>query len=179
MSFDCIITVKGNGKGRYGNFKQDKTGPVSQFMVDNVHLYPIVKAHIVACDRCDPTEALRFYLNRRAGGVTVTGTLAKLALSYERLCRKTRPIPKELVNEFICRSADFGLIAKHEARLNIRELVAAAELYLKATAPWRDRALPFSESMFGRVCKLADNGGFPETDEEMEDLVSVMEVQIV
>lgn len=46
--FDCVITVKGNGKGENGWFKHDKTGPVSQFMVDNTYLYPIVRRHVAA-----------------------------------------------------------------------------------------------------------------------------------
>lgn len=188
--FDCEMHVPGNGRGGNGRFKKDQTAPVSRFMVDNVYLYPKVKQHIVACDKCDPTEALRFYLDRRltldkfkprAGQVwpvagVVTGTLANLALSYERLCRDTRPIPRELVNEFVWRSTDHDIIAKHENRLSVRELVGAAELFLKVHS---GRQSANEATMLGKVCMLLEHHARPETAEEMELLIAVMEVQLI
>lgn len=187
--FDCTITIKGDGQGRNGRFKQDKTDAVSRFMVDNVYLYTQVKQHVVQCRRCDPTEALRHYLNRRltldkfqprpgktwplAG--TVTGSLARLALSYERLCAKTRPIPKKLVDEFIWRSADPRIVCPNEHRLTIGELVASAELSMTVFSMHQ---VPASFK-FGKICMLLQNQVRPETEQEMEDLVSVMEIQCV
>ena len=104
----------------------------------------------------------------------VTGSLANLALSYERKCKKTRPIPAELVNEFIWRSASVDVITANEDRLSIRELVAAAELFRKVYA-----SNGVSETFtFGKVLKLLEHHAAPETDQEMEDLILVMETQL-
>jgi hypothetical protein len=190
--FDCTIIVKGNGKGDYGRFKEDKTDKVLRFMVDNTYLYTAVKQHVVKCPECDPTEALRHYLNRRLTldkfqpqpGKTwpiagmVTGSLAKLALSYERMCAKTRPIPKELVNEFIWRSADHDLIHANEHRLSVREIVGAAELFLKIHGGLGNagaRQSANEATMLEKVCKLLQHHARPETAEEMEDLIQIME----
>jgi len=187
--FECPLVVKGDGQGGNGRFKKDQTAPVSRFMVDNTYLYTQVKQHILHCKKCDPTEALRFYLNRRLTldkfqpqpGKTwpiagmVTGSLTKLALSYERLCAKTRPIPKELVDEFIWRSGDPNIICPNEHRLSIRELVASAELGLTSSAL---KIVKISESSkLGKICVLLQNHTRPETEQEFEDLCSIMEVQ--
>ncbi len=183
--FECTITVKGDGQGRNGHFKKDKIGPVSQFMVDNITLYPIVKNHVVNCPQCDPTQAVRRYLHRRMGprfNGRVTEGLAKLAMSYERKCAKTRPIPKELVNEFICRSGSRGLILDNEKRLSIRELVQAAGFYIEDART--TRIMPVRElvnklpktSKFGLVCQLLIHKTVPETEQELEDLIQVAEV---
>ena len=199
--FECPLVVKGDGQGGNGRFKKDQTAPVSRFMVDNTYLYTQVKQHILHCKKCDPTEALRFYLNRRLTldkfqpqpGKTwpiagmVTGSLTKLALSYERLCAKTRPIPKELVDEFIWRSGDPNIVCPNEHRLSIRELVASAEIgmtgYIRGsvlitggTLSMNWRKIPES-SKFGKICVLVQNHARPETEQEFEDLCSIMEVQ--
>jgi hypothetical protein len=185
--FDCVITVKGDGHGKNGHFKTDKTGPVSQFMVDNIILYPIVKNHVANCPQCDPTEAVRRYLERRMNpkfGGRVTESLAKLAMSYERKCAKTRPIPKELVNEFICRSRSRDLILDNEKRLSIRELVQAAGFYIEDLRTTRTMSvqelvnkLP-KTSKFGLVCQLLTHKTVPETEQELEDLIQVAEVTL-
>lgn len=191
--FDCQMTIKGDGHGRNGRFKTDQTAPVSRFMVDNIYLYPKVKQHVLGCSKCDPTEALRFYLNRRltldkfqpkAGKVwpvagQLTGSLAKLALSYERMSAKARPVPASLVNEFIWRTADSKFIHEHEGRLSIRELVAGAEMVLKMTMPWRaTSALSPSAGRLSQVFALLQHQSPPETEEEMEALIQIMEVQV-
>ncbi len=191
--FDCVITVKGNGKGENGRFKHDKTGPVSQFMVDNTYLYPVVKQHVVACPHCDPTEVLRHYLQRRltlakfqpkpgaplwnvAG--QLTGSLAKLALSYERKCAKTRPVPAALVNEFIWRTASVELLTEFGPRLSVRELVNGAEMLLARSSGTRPKNV-LAGSKLDLVLQLLQHHAKPETEQEFEDLIAVAEVQIV
>lgn len=82
----CIITVKGDGRGRNGKPKYDRTGPLEQFMVDNVYFYPIVFRHVKSCTQHDPNEILRHYITRRTARSQnmVTGTLVELALKYAR-----------------------------------------------------------------------------------------------
>ena len=187
--FKCEMTVEGNGEGRYGRFKQSKTGPVSRFMVDNTFLYAQVKKHILSCSLCDPTEALRHYLNRRLtlekfkpkpgkkwpilGHLTIS--LADLALRYERQCSKTRPVPAELVNEFIWRTANAGFIVEHEHRLSVKELVFGAQLMLPISSRW---GALLAESIFRRVCVAVSNYAPPETEQELEDLIVVMETMV-
>ena len=195
--FECQVTIKGNGVGQYGRFKADHTGPVSQFMVDNCYLYTQVKQHVLACPRCDPTSALRHYLDRRltldkfqgkpgqnwpTPGM-VTGTLARLALSYERLCARSRPVSKDLVDEFLWRSADSSTICRHESRLSVRHLVAAYELMVKQASGHHNGCGPHvpkvpADTKFGRVALIMQHHARPETEQELEDLISVAEVQI-
>lgn len=180
--------VEGDGRGKYGRFKKDKTGPISQFMVDNVTLYALVKKHIVKCPHCDPTEAVRHYLERRRTDPKfkgrVTGALAKVALSYERQCAKTRPVPRELVNEFIWRSGDRDLILANDNRMSVRELVEAARFYTEDMMRFQNLPtqamidkLP-KASRFGMVCQLLVHKAAPETDQELEDLIQVAEVTL-
>jgi hypothetical protein len=83
---DCIITIKGNGVGRYGKPKKDRTGPVREFVVDNQYFYNIIYRHLKECDKCNPEEILRLYLARRIhrGDQMVTGLLVELAMKYAR-----------------------------------------------------------------------------------------------
>ena len=181
--FDCEITVAGDGRGMDGRFKKDKTGPISRFMVDNCYLYTIVKQHVVTCSRCDPTEALRHYLQRRltlkqfqSHGGAITGSLARQALSYERLCRKTRPVPMSLVNEYIWRTADMHFICDHEKRLSIRELVAAHELITKSNGA-HFSTFP-QNTTFGKVAMVLQHHAVPTTEQELEDLIQIAEVTL-
>jgi hypothetical protein len=113
----CIITIPGDGKGRYGKPKNDRTGPVEEFVVDNGYFYPRVFAHVEKCKLCDPTEVLHKYLERRLAKEEqgVTPTFVKLARRYYRL---NRGIPKSLLREIEIRSginneidrSDFTLI---------------------------------------------------------------------
>lgn len=97
---DCTITVKGNGVGRYGHPKHDRTGPIREFLVDNQIFYRVVKNHVATCDKCDPNAILEHYLARRLDPKTwrtkkkpntpvpvfpVSEGLAHLALQYDRL----------------------------------------------------------------------------------------------
>jgi hypothetical protein len=185
--FDCVVTVNGDGHGRNGQFKEDKTGPVSQFMVDNVVLYPLVKNHIVQCPHCDPTKAVRHYLERRKTlkkfKGRVTATLAKVALSYERKCAKTRPVPRELVNEFIWRSGDPDLILSYEKRLSIEESVWAARFYLEDLKRYSipmgylTDVIPKTSRLF-IVCNLLTHGAPPKTELELKDLIQVAGVML-
>ncbi len=188
--FECVITVEGNGEGKYGRFKNDKTGPVSQFMVDNIALYPIVKRHVLSCDKCDPTEALQYYLNRRltlekfqprqlTPGVSFGGTvnrvitvgLAKVALSYERKS-KLRPVSSELINEFIWRTADFQFLTEHQFRLSVRNLIDACQLVKDTTTNRKPTIL----STRVRTCWEVVNNA--TSLEDLEDLVKVAEVML-
>jgi hypothetical protein len=180
--FDCEITVKGDGIGKYGRFKHDKTGPVRQFMVDNVHLYSKVKAHVLDCDKCDCEEALRHYLKRRKTESKfrglVTGTLAKMALSYER--KSKTPISPNLVNEFIWRSTDLELISKFQDRLTVRDLVNSYKISIEFYGGPRyiHKSWFNSNTKMGTIFKIVSENPLPEDDQELEKLIAIAEVMI-
>jgi hypothetical protein len=100
---DCIVTMLGDGVGRYGKPKNDRTGPVREFIVDNQYFYPRVFKHVKDCAKCDSVTILETYLNRRInkGEELVTGALVKLAYQYFRL---HRCVPISLVRQFEIRA---------------------------------------------------------------------------
>ena len=135
---DCIITVKGYKSGAtiYGSPAQDKTGPVSEFIVDNTIYYTAVRGHLKKCDKCVAEEILRTYLQRRIEipkfqGICST-RLIDLAFEYEGL--KNHSISKDLVNEFILRSGHIPTLAKHFTRLSPEQVVRGI---LKAIEAWK------------------------------------------
>lgn len=62
---DCIITVKGDGRGQYGHSKHDRTETIQRFLVHNQVLYTEVFKHVVKCDKCDPNKILECYFSSR------------------------------------------------------------------------------------------------------------------
>ena len=180
--FDCTITVLGDGRGKYGRSKNDRTGPVSMFMVDNVTLYSRVKTHIKSCQSCDPTAALEYYIKRRRDipkfGGSITTTLAKTALSYERLFKKDRPVPASLVNEYLWRSGDIDLLEKNSDRMTLREMVLGAEVYVERMGKYRGSQDLGLSTKFRKVLKLVIDHEVPETDQDLEDLISIIEVML-
>jgi hypothetical protein len=175
---ECQITVKGDGVGRYGKPKTDKTGPLSDFLVDNSVFYAAVTKHLQKCDRCDVVEVLQTYLRRRIQvpkfkGQTST-SLMKRAVILENLARKKKvALPDGLVNAFLWRGGPYGVL-EHGHRLSVRERFQAFRL------------TPLHESLRGKfsqtdlyLARLADSGLSGEaTDAELEELVKVAEVML-
>jgi hypothetical protein len=175
---DCIITVKGNGVGKYGHSKNDRTGPLKDFLVDNQVLYLAVTKHLQGCSTCSIEAVLREYLRRRVeipkfkGGMS--SSLPKRALILEKLAKKKgQPVPRELVNEFLWRSGVYGVI-EHYDRLSVRERFQAFQLdrYLSASWPKLHEADKYLYELAGQGLK----GDL--TNEELEELVQVAEVQL-
>ena len=177
---DCVITVKGNGAGRNGNFKTDQTRTIRDFIVDNTVVYPKVLGHLKDCDKCDPVEVLKAYLERRVRepkfkGMTSNG-LVDLALKYERLFKKKRiQYDVELVNEFLWRSHSLD---DHADRLGVRGIAKGFMLAIQDDARTAQRIVDFAKSPVVKyVGKLImELKGVPD---ELEDLVKVAEVMLV
>jgi hypothetical protein len=130
-SFGCVITVKEKSK--------NKTGPLRQFMVDNDYLYTEVARHVSQCVVCDPAKILGYYLWRRKTipkfhGQT-SGELVKLALKYCKIAQnRGKPLPPELINEFIWRSGSITVYKKFSKILTSREIYEAVILIRDADA---------------------------------------------
>jgi hypothetical protein len=104
MGLTCVITVPGDGKGRNGKSKGDRTGPVESFLVDNQVLYQAVRKHLRKCKVCDPKEALQAYLDRRRNP-KFQGTISRSLIGHAEKFRsvfKERglPVPEDLIAEF-------------------------------------------------------------------------------
>lgn len=172
MPLTCIIMIPGDGVGRYGKPKRDRTGPVEEFVVDNGYFYPRVFAHVEKCKLCDPTEILNKYLTRRFAkeqhGVTTIFT--KLARRYYRL---NRGVPKSLLREIEVRSgivnevdrSDFSLLELAKAvRIQCGEnswFSQNPDMYLGENILDRDLILAIlpvvHKSPFKKVWAMTDN----------------------
>lgn len=185
--FDCIVTVPGDGVGRDGRFKKDKTGAIKWLMVDNSFLYQIVRKHVIKCPHCSPERALEHYLHRRMVRFNgrVSAGLMNLALQYERLAAlEQRAVPMKLVNEFICRTGCHDKVISYEYRLDLKELVLAAKKCFESQETTRatrleDMIKNLPNTKFKIVCQfllLHDRQFYPETERELQDLIQVAEV---
>jgi len=126
----CIITVIGDGKGRNGHPKKDRTGPLEEFMVDNIVFYTAVFQHLLSCNKHDPNEILKHYITRRIarGDQMVTGTLVNMALKYARNFK----IDQSIINEYKWRNGiDAGVDGyKRRIGLSLYDLAKAVKLQL-------------------------------------------------
>jgi hypothetical protein len=177
---DCIITVKGNGVGKYGRSKKDRTGYVSEFCVDNTFFYRAIFKHLKECNKCDPNDVLKTLLFRRKDGL-VTGSLAELAVKYKRNFQSTDWL---LVEEYICRCIDSRVILKY---LNNFEYEQIPNFYRKfhSFGPQRfsglkmDRLDIESEQVFVFIklyiqyCTVTT---LPESNDELMELIKTSEV---
>lgn len=170
--FECIITIKGDGQGRYGIPKKDRTEPVKNFMVDNQYFYNRVRQHILGCPLCDPTEALRHYLERRPG--SVTGTLLKNALAYEK--RSNRPVKKDVVDEYIWRCNDEELVLRHVYRLSLKQKYDCAVQNLENS--WTVRRFLEHDGMKS-IMQLAQSCKNLTDEQEILRLLTISEIHNV
>lgn len=151
MIESCRIVAQGldNGKKSYtGRPKKDREGFINEFLVDSGYFYTKVLQHLKECHApipCDPVQVLQAYMGRRmsrANGTTSAGLVA-LALKYEAFFRPSNPkaagknpVPKDLVNEFIWRSANPKIITYYENRISSSQ---ALEGFKKQFYAQRDR----------------------------------------
>jgi len=177
---DCIITVKGNGIGKYGHSKKDRIGSVSEFCVDNLVLYRAVFKHLKECNKCDPNDVLKTLLLRRKDGL-VTGSLAELAVRYKRNFQSTDRL---LVEEYVCRCIDSRVILKY---LNNFEYEQIPGFYRKfhSFGPQRFSGLKMNQlnmeseqvflfiKLYIQFCKVVT---LPESNDELMELIKTSEV---
>lgn len=176
---NCVITIPGNGIGGYGRYKNDKTGPVKQFLVDNVYLYGKIFQHVRDCDVCDPEDTARFYLNRRKSlkfnGI-VTGSLIDLAVKYEKLAKKKNlPFNPTLVNEFVCCYAGSNVMPEFD-RLSLREIVDHTRFLKKHNGQFLFELCRIHPD-YGVISKILENdNNSPISEEDLKMLISVAEI---
>ena len=181
---DCVITVKGDGKGKYGHPKADRTGPVSEFLVDNQVFYTAISKHLKNCDVCDPVEILKVYLDRRLKNPKfnqmVSDSLVKQALKLERLCDRRRiACDPKLINEFIWRSNAWEVNGQPLVRLSIREIVSALLVESRIHhARLHGRATVSSNSYKIRVIAGILLNKADVDDQTLDELIQVAEVQL-
>ena len=200
----CMMTVKGDGVGKYGKPKKDVTMTVTEFLVDNGVYYAAVYQHLRGCEaspRCDPQQVLEAYLARRTKapknpkvpfselGMTSKG-LAQLASKYLRAFPAVR---KETAHEIIARSGDLESILKSADGMSRPFLVMGLNMAFKWRQTERGKALRtvrstilgvLEEKPWARVAlacgALWDAGINAEigslTDGELDDLLKVTEV---
>jgi hypothetical protein len=144
---DCIITVKGDGVGRNGHPKTDKTGPIRDFLVDNEVFYRAVKNHVAACNKCDPYAILDHHLQRRLDPAfwstkkkkkpvpvfPVSASLVRLARQYDRLFPGKL---KGIVRTYIKLSSSDDFI-NFIAFWNEQEIFERVKRYADYAAVWR------------------------------------------
>ncbi len=67
---DCVITVKGNGRGGNGHSKADRTGPLRQFLVFNTVLFAKIFAHLAETPEFKDLRALWKERLEKVGGAS-------------------------------------------------------------------------------------------------------------
>ena len=175
---NCIITIAGNGSGRYGSPKTPRTGPISEFRVDNTVFYIAITNHLKTCNVCNIEEILRVYLERRKkspkfNGFTSSG-LAKRAQILEKLAiKKKKPVPKELVNEFLWRAGPY-FTQYFGDRLSPREKILGFKVLFSVPEFTQVGLLTNVDMTLAKIAQ--DSSGKDFTDEEIESLVRVAEV---
>jgi len=176
---NCVITVKGDGAGRNGHPKTDKTGPVSDFLVDNTVFYTAISKHLKDCTVCDPVAILEEYLSRRKREPkfkrSTSKSLVELALKYERLfIKKKLTFNPELINEIIWRSP---FLAEYQGRIGISGIAKGMLHLFQDDRQAFDRTMGFSNDpkvkIIGQIVSQCST-----VPTELDDLIQVAEVQL-
>ena len=197
QSLMCQITVKGNGIGKYGHSKTDRTGAVADFLVDNTVLYAAVRKHIRKCNVCDPRDALQEYLNRRIRNPKFKGMssngLVTQAVALNKICKQRNlPDMDDLVREMMWRQGSPHDLQAHMGFLGIEGLVRGL-IFLKEK-DLRERRLvhnkvaelcntlsPLAETI-KQLAVIVDNFYTVEnpvpSKKELEEMLSVAEVML-
>jgi hypothetical protein len=176
---DCLLTIKGDGRGKYGKYKNDTTRTIRDFIIDNVAVYHKVLKHVAGCDKCNPVEIFTEYLSRRKRMPkfkgTTTATLCRLAEQYEKLARKKGLVfPKELLHEVRLRSCDSKILITHESEFSSREIYGVIKNLYESGSNWGITnlcALPRFNKINTIFMQISD-----ECPEDIEELLQVADV---
>lgn len=170
----CVITVKGDGRGKYGHPKTDKTGPLKDFIVDNVVYYIAVTKHLSECNVCSVNDVLTEYLRRRVTIPKFEGfssrSLVTRVFVLEKLAkRKGEALTQGLVNELIWRGGT-NYVITHNARFSLREKYVAFQFQY----PSNLSILLEQDRYLAGIVHQSNCGKL--SDQELEELVQVAEV---
>jgi hypothetical protein len=177
---NCVITVKGDGVGRYGKAKTDQTRTLKDFLVDNVVFYVAVTNHLKTCQVCSVDEVLKEYLRRRVSIAKFSGMTSKSlvtrALILETLAKKKKELlTPGLVNEMIWRGG-IPCVIKYHDRLTVRERYDAFDFVgTEAIFEFKNRLVPSDRYLADLACQ---KGLGKLTMTEVEDLVQIAEVMM-
>lgn len=181
-SLNCNITVLGDGKGRYGKPKTTKTGPLSDFLVDNIVYYVEITKHLQTCDVCSIDEILKEYLRRRVEIPKFNGETSKAlmerAIVLERLSiKKGQSLTPGLINEFVWRSGPLG-IKEHGSRLSLREKYFAFNMpQMKVYSSPKSAGLQPEDELLAEIsASIPFNEGI--TSEDLHEMLAVAEVMV-
>jgi len=181
MSVQCIITVKGDGKGRYGKPKNDRIGPLSDFLVFNQIFFKVVRDHLKTCNICDPYEVIEVYLERLRKVGTVSSRFSskssiKGMFALEKVLRGKYGLSFRYrsMNEFWLRSQAVDDILLRAPLCTLKELVMCLQFQEVSTID----ILCNQNMTFAALRQvLRNNGQFP-SEEELAELVSIAEVML-
>jgi len=180
---DCEITVKGDGQGRHGHPKNDRTGPLREFLVFNQVFFKAVRDHLKDCSRCDPAEVMRVYLERvrnpptkATNGRTSSTFIDHVSKLEKLLARKgSPPLPSEVVNEVWLRGGKEKILAR-ERFCSVRELAWAYKFVWGIDGPHAQAQLRQSSRTFAVIARLLEE--MAPGEGEYDRLIEVAEVML-
>ncbi len=180
---DCEITVKGDGQGRHGHPKNDRTGPLRDFLVFNQVFFKAVRDHLKGCADCDPAEIMRVYLERvrsppRKTVVSRTSaTFIDHVTKLEKLLARkgSPPLPAEMVNEVWLRGGADRILAR-ERHCSVRELALAYRMLWNTEGSRGQAQLRQSSRTFAVIARLLEEQAPGEG--EYDRLIEVAEVML-
>lgn len=172
---NCSITIKGDGRGKYGKLMYDKSGPLRDFLIDNQHFYIEITKHLQTCNVCSIDVVLNEYLRRRVETPKFRGEssngLVKRAIVLERLAKKRgQSLTPGVVNELIWRNGLYA-IEKYGSRLSLREKFMAFTYF-----PGHDNLKLTAEDQLLR--QISHQISKNSSSEEIEELLKVAEVMV-
>jgi hypothetical protein len=187
MSLDtCIITIAGDGIGKYGKSKKDRTGPVRKFLVFNEHVARAVRKHLVSCVSCDPDEALREYRDRLdravpgSPGRMASQTFIRSLEVLDRVLKKAGKagLDPGVKNEFYVRCSNPKMVASRAFLLSAREIYDYVQFHWGESAGGSHafREAIRTSPRLRAVARFVEAQSWAPTDQELDDLVKVEEV---
>lgn len=180
MNTNCIITVKGDGRGQYGHPKYDRTGPIESFIVDNVVFYSAVFQHVKTCPKCSPLEIMTHYFQRRKG--LFTETLINLLKRYYNLIKKSGSAADQITAQAMINEATIRSAYNEYEHLNDYDVVRKIR-FEKEYANYRYRSRMVASAAENRYYQLARLIVEPNLDKtkdfSIENLPKLLEISSV
>jgi hypothetical protein len=180
---DCLLTIKGDGAGKYGQFKKDTTRTIRNWIVDNQVIYPKVFKHVATCDKCDPVKISIAYLERRRNtnkfNGRTTAILVNLINRYAKLTAKRGKIfPKEVLHEARLKCDSAKILVTYEKEFSSREIYDVLRNFHIVGHSYVLRGLLAASSRFYAINRLYEKIGDTCPD-DIDDLLKVADVMLV
>jgi hypothetical protein len=181
---DCIITIRGDGEGKYGNIKEDKTGPLHDFLSFRKVYFKAIRDHVQKCDECKIEDIFvayknRVILNQDESGENEYGTTSKTLLEHvtalEKILRKSgKTYDKELVNELFLRSYRVDMILSRIPECSYMELLWCYRFHDSHN---NRRALELlHHRVFSVIHQIVQGSKDPQDEETLKSLIEVAEI---